>query len=152
MSEIIKFNSYLYSLGILLCMDIYEEIVDLLGLDSNSVFDQTDLDEVESSLLDKLNNLNSRFRSIQKEIEKIDNKTESLRNDVAYHNKKATEAVRRNDEGLARHHLEKKEKKMDKINSLETQLSDLRESKQKIDDKRVRIEEKLIDIREMKRN
>lgn len=131
-------------------MDLYEEIVELLGLESRPELEGNDADEIESKLLRRLEELNKRIRSLNREIDKVQNEIEDLRDDVSNHNQIAVESMREGDEGLARHHLRKKKDKIDKVESRESQLSDLRKNKTRINDKREEIEDKLIEIRKIK--
>lgn len=130
-------------------MGIYEEIVDLLGLETTDPRGDS-LEDLESKLLDKLEELNDRLRSLNNEIDKVQDEIEELRDDVVYHNKMAVKSVRKEDENLARQHLRKKKDKMDKIEGRESQLSDLRRNKKRISENKSEIEDKLADIRKIR--
>lgn len=127
-------------------MDIYQEIVDLLGLNS----DPDSLEDLEDELLDELGELNETYRSLDTQIKKTKRKLEELRQEVAEHNERAIELIKKGDESMARRELETKEQLLSKIQSEESALTDLRRNIQRVESRRSDLEEKLQEIRERK--
>jgi predicted RNase H-like nuclease (RuvC/YqgF family) len=124
-------------------MNIYEEIADILGLNTNP----ETIDDVEKKLLEELKSLNENHRSLQGQINEVEESIHNLRNEISSHNKKAISKIESGYEDAARKELERKERKMHIIRKKESKLQDLRQHLNKIEEKRSLLENKLEKIR-----
>lgn len=127
-------------------MDVYQEIVNLLGLNSTP----DTLEDLEQELLDELSDLNQTYRSLNIEMKETEDYLEDLRKRVSGHNQKAIEMIKSGKEQRARRELEQKEKALRKIEQEQEALTKLRRNIDRIESKRSDLEDKLRDIRNRK--
>lgn len=127
-------------------MDIYQEIVNLLGLDSTP----STLEDLEQELLDELSDLNETYRSLNVQIKETEDYLEDLQDKVAEHNQRAIKMIKQGDEPRARRELERKETALNKIQEEEEALTRLRRNMDRIESRRADLENKLQNIRDRK--
>lgn len=127
-------------------MDIYQEIVNLLGLDSTP----STLEDLEQELLDELSDLNETYRSLNVQMRETEDYLEELQDKVAEHNQRAIKMIKQGDEPRARRELEKKETALNKIQEEEEALTRLRRNMDRIESRRADLENKLQTIRDRK--
>lgn len=127
-------------------MDIYQEIVNLLGLDSTP----STLEDLEQELLDELSDLNETYRSLNVQMRETEDYLEELQDKVAEHNQRAIKMIKQGDEPRARRELEKKETALNKIQEEEEALTRLRRNMDRIESRRADLENKLQKIRDRK--
>ena len=128
-------------------MDLYQEIVNLLGLDSKP----NTIEDVEQKILDELRELNETYRSLDVQIQETENYLEELREKVDSYNQRAIKMIKQEDEPRARRVLEEKQVALNRIQEKEKDLARLRRNIDRIESRRRDLADMLQRIRDRRR-
>jgi phage shock protein A len=109
-----------------------------------------DLDRAYEQMRDRLRNVEQGVSDVVTERKRLEKRVAELRSDVDGHNQRAREAVANDDDETAREELESKNRKLQRIDSLEGEIADLEDAESELLERRDDLAERVEEFRTKK--